>query len=78
VFPLLLAVLKKGRQYTELVLDLVRRLSESVYASWSSELVLVSESVQCSSDSRIQEAASASVKVFTVIVMCAAVNLQSE
>jgi hypothetical protein len=40
--------------------------------------VLVSESVQCSSDSRTQEAASASVKMFSVIVMCAAVNLQSE
>jgi hypothetical protein len=33
--------------------------------------------VQCSSDSRIKEATSASVK-FSVIVMCAAVNLQSE
>jgi hypothetical protein len=40
--------------------------------------VLVSESVQCSSDSRIQEATSASVKMFSVIVMCAAVNLKSE
>jgi hypothetical protein len=50
----------------------------SVYASWSSELVLVSESVQCSSDSRIQEATSDSVKMFSVIVMCAAVNLHSE
>jgi hypothetical protein len=35
-------------------------------------------SVQCSSDSRIQEATSASVKLFSVIVMCAAVNLQIE
>jgi hypothetical protein len=76
VFPLLLAVLKKGRQYTELV-----------YASWSSKLVFVRQSssvsrrsetsVQCSSDSRIQEATSA--KVFTIIVICVvAVNLQSE
>jgi hypothetical protein len=40
--------------------------------------VLVSESVQCSSDSRIQEATSASVEMFSVIVMCAAVNLHSE
>jgi hypothetical protein len=62
VFPLLLAVLKKGRQYTP------------VYASWSSESVLVSDSVQCSSDSRIQEATSASVKMFSVVVMCVAVN----
>jgi hypothetical protein len=66
VFSLLLAVLKKGRQYTELVC-----------ASWSSKLVLVCESVQSSFDSRIQEATSASVKMFPVIVMCAAVNLQS-
>jgi hypothetical protein len=57
MFPLLLVVLKKGRQYTELVL--VRRPSKLVY---------VSQSVQCSSDSRIQKAASA--EVFTVIVTC--------
>jgi hypothetical protein len=57
VFALLLAVLKKGRQYTG-----------SVYASWSSELVLVSESVQCSSDNRIQEANRA--EVIVVIVTC--------
>jgi hypothetical protein len=37
-----------------------------------------SETAQCSSDSRIQEATNASVKMFAVIVMCAAVNLQSE
>jgi hypothetical protein len=67
---------KKGRQYTVLVYP--SRSSKSVYASWSSELVLVSESVQCSSDSRIEEATSASVKVFLVIVMCAAVNRRSE
>jgi hypothetical protein len=40
--------------------------------------VLASESVQCSSDSRIQEATSASFKLLPVVVMCAAVNLQSE
>jgi hypothetical protein len=51
---------------------------KTIHASWSSELVLVSESVQCSSDCRIQEATSASVQMFSVIVMCAAVNLQSE
>jgi hypothetical protein len=68
-------VVEKGRQYTELVL--VRRPSKLVYASWSSELVLVSESVQCSSDSRIQEATSDNV--FTIILTCvAAVNLHSE
>jgi hypothetical protein len=39
---LLLAVLKKGRQYTELVL--VRRPSKLVYASRSPKLVFVSES----------------------------------
>jgi hypothetical protein len=50
----------------------------SEYASWSSESVLVSESVQCSSDSRIQEAISTSVKMFSVIVMCADVNRHSE
>jgi hypothetical protein len=49
-----------------------------VYVSWSSELVLVSEAVQCSSDSWIQDAASASVKMFSVTVKCAAVYLQSE
>jgi hypothetical protein len=58
-------------------LVLVSRPPKLVYVSWSSELVLVSESVQCSSDSRIQEAASA--KVFTIIVICVvAVNLRSE
>jgi hypothetical protein len=51
---------------------------KTIHASWLSELVLFSESVQCSSDSWIQEATSAGVKMFSVIVMCAAVNLQGE
>jgi hypothetical protein len=56
--------------------------SQSTSAGLRRQSVLVSESVQCSavqcsSDSRIQEATSASVKMFSVIVMCAAVNLQS-
>jgi hypothetical protein len=58
-----------------IVADSVKE-GKTIHASWSSELVLVSELVQCSSDSRIQEATSAIV--FTVIVMCAAVNRLSE
>jgi hypothetical protein len=51
---------------------------KTIHASWSSELVLVRESAQCSSDGRIQEATSASIKMFSVIVMCVVINLQSE
>jgi hypothetical protein len=53
-------------------------VSQSTSAGLRSQSVLVSESAQHSSDSRIQEATSASVKMFTVIVMCAAEYLQSE
>jgi hypothetical protein len=67
VFSLLLAVLKKGRQYTELV---------HAGRSRSPKSVFVSESAQCSSVSGIREVTSAIV--FNVIVMCAAVNLHSE
>jgi hypothetical protein len=52
--------------------------SQSVSLRKQKQSVPVSESVQCRSDSRIQEATSASVKMFPVIVMSAAVNLQSE
>jgi hypothetical protein len=50
--------------------------SQSTSVSLRRQSVLADTSVQCSSASEIQEATSAIV--FTVIVMCAAVNLHGE
>jgi hypothetical protein len=78
VFPLLLAVLKKGRQYTELVY--ARRPSElvSVLGSRPPKLVYVSPRNQKSTVFAVIEATCANVKMFSVIVICCSYNRLSE
>jgi hypothetical protein len=61
VFPIVAGSVKEGK---------------TIHASWSSELVLVSESVQCSSDSGNREVTSAIV--LSVIVICCRSGIQSE
>jgi hypothetical protein len=79
--------LTEGRRYYATLLSLLgnRNISMDtittpvflrcmVTNSWKASVSIVAGS----SDSWIQEATSASIKMFTVIVMCAAVNLHSE